>query len=152
MNPPIILQAESDTDTQSLGAALASVLRGGTTIYLYGDLGAGKTTFVRGLLRALGISGRVKSPSYTIVEPYETDKFEVFHFDLYRLNHADELRQIGLETYFTDSAVCVIEWPDKGQPILPAPDVACYFDIIGTGRQIRFEARTVRGEEILARL
>ncbi len=107
---------------------------------------------MRGLLRALGFSGKVKSPTYTIVEPYETEKFEIFHFDLYRLNHPQELQQIGIETYFNGNAVCVIEWPEKGQPILPAADLECYFDIIDTGRQIRFESRTKNGEEILARL
>lgn len=144
--------AESDADTQTLGASLANALRSGTIIYLFGTLGAGKTTFVRGFLRAIGFSGKVKSPTYTIVEPYETDKFEVFHFDLYRLNHSEELLQIGIETYFDGNAVCLIEWPDKGLPVLPAPDLSCYFDIIETGRQIRFESRTKNGEEILARL
>lgn len=155
MNSPPVhrsFQARTDADTQKLGAALAGALQSGEVIYLYGMLGAGKTTFVRGLLRALGVDGKIKSPTYTIVEPYETDKFEVFHFDLYRLQDAQELQQIGLETYFGGSAVCVIEWPDKGQPLLPPPDVVCNFDIMESGRQIRFEARTISGEDILARL
>lgn len=155
MNSPpeqLSFHAESDADTQALGATLSAALSGGTIIYLCGTLGAGKTTFVRGFLRALGFSGKVKSPTYTIVEPYETDKFEVFHFDLYRLNDAAELQQIGIETYFDGHAVCLIEWPDKGLPVLPAADLCCYFDILETGRQIRFESRTKNGEEILARL
>ena len=164
MNTPsshLIRQAKSDADTQALGAELARALSPGAVIYLYGSLGAGKTTFVRGLLRALGIEDKVKSPTYTLVEPYETEKFDVFHFDLYRLLTAEELQQIGLEEYFTGSSVCLIEWPEKGQPLLPAPDVACYFDIIEnkaeindgeSARQIRFEARTENGKEIVVRL
>lgn len=144
--------AGSDAETQSLGAALAAVITDGIIIYLHGSLGAGKTTFVRGFLRGCGYSGKVKSPTYTIVEPYETDKLTVFHFDLYRLNHADELHQIGLEDYFGGNAVCLIEWPDKGKPLLPAPDMTYYFDIIDSIRHIRIEAGTSRGEEVLARL
>ncbi len=153
--------ASTDIDMQALGAHLAGLVLPGTVIYLYGTLGAGKTTFVRGFLRGLGYSGKVKSPTYTLVEPYETDKFEVFHFDLYRVEHPDELLQIGLEQYFTLDTVCLIEWPDNGGNWLPPPDIAGYFGIIeevvsgdaaDMPRQIRFEARTARGDEILAGL
>lgn len=149
---PQTFTAHSDADTQGVGATLSRALVKGAVIYLQGDLGAGKTTFVRGLLRGLGYSGKVKSPTYTIVEPYETDKLTVFHFDLYRLIDAQELQQIGLEEYFNGSAVCLIEWPDKGAPLLPAPDLILEFDIMKDIRNIRLAACTSRGEEILARL
>ncbi|HTM64558.1 MAG TPA: tRNA (adenosine(37)-N6)-threonylcarbamoyltransferase complex ATPase subunit type 1 TsaE [Gammaproteobacteria bacterium] len=145
-------QAASEAETQQLAADLVRAIKSGAIIYLYGTLGAGKTTFVRGMLRGLGFTGRVKSPTYTIVEPYETDKFDVFHFDLYRLDDANELRQIGLETYFDGKSVCLIEWPEKGSPILPSPDLVCYFDIIENGRKIRFESFTNKGKEILTLL
>ena len=146
-------QAATDAETQALGASLGRALTAGAVIYLHGTLGAGKTTFVRGLLRGLGFQDKVKSPTYTIVEPYETEKFDVYHFDLYRLIKPDELRQIGLEDYFTKHSVCLIEWPEKGAPLLPAADLTCYFDIQeDAARQIRFEARTACGEDILARL
>ena len=156
----LLESAGTDAEMQALGAKLAQALRAGTVVYLYGVLGAGKTTFVRGLLRGLGFQDKVKSPTYTIVEPYETAQFSVFHFDLYRLLQPQELQQIGLEDYFTDNAVCLVEWPEKGEPLLPAPDLACYFDIMidhdgdamDATRKIRFEARTTCGEETLARL
>ncbi len=148
------LEAENDAAMQALGARLAESALPGAVIHLCGTLGAGKTTFVRGFLRGLGVTGKVKSPTYTLVEPYETDKFEVFHFDLYRLNTPEELHEIGLEDYFNGRAVCLIEWPDKGGQILPAPDLAGYFDIMEnqSGRHIRLEGRTERGVKILARL
>tara|TARA_R110000868_G_scaffold71079_1_gene208584 strand:+ start:60 stop:530 length:471 start_codon:yes stop_codon:yes gene_type:complete len=147
-------QANDDAAMQALGATLANAALPGSVIYLCGSLGAGKTTFVRGFLRGLGYDGKVKSPTYTLVEPYEPEKFDVFHFDLYRLNVPEELYEIGLEDYFTDQSVCLIEWPDKGEKILPAPDLISYFDIMKnqSDRQIRFEARTASGNEILSRL
>jgi tRNA threonylcarbamoyladenosine biosynthesis protein TsaE len=146
--------AKTDDEMQALGAKLAASMLPGQVVYLCGSLGAGKTTFVRGFLRRLGYEGKVKSPTYTLVEPYETEKFEVFHFDLYRLNDPAELAEIGLEDYFKPSAVCLVEWPDKGGQLLPSPDLVGYFDIIEntTEREIRFEARTQSGVEILAGL
>lgn len=155
----ITRQTDTDADTQALGAQLAHTVKGGTVIYLAGPLGAGKTTWVRGFLRGLGYQGKVKSPTYTLVEPYHTDQFDLFHFDLYRLNTAEELHGIGIEEYFTPQTVCLIEWPDKGGEYLPQPDLAVDFVILNnkpdeqfTMRAIRFEARSLRGEEMLARL
>lgn len=164
MNTPftsISRQVATDTDTQAFGASLAASCSPGVVIYLHGVLGAGKTTFVRGFLRGLGFDGKVKSPTYTLVEPYELDKLNVFHFDLYRLLNAEELHAIGLEDYFAVNAVCLIEWPEKGSPILPAADLIANFDILEEqsgnqaahpARQIRLEARTAKGDGILARL
>lgn len=147
-----IEQSSSEAATRQLAGRLALAARGGLIIYLCGQLGAGKTTFVRGFLRALGYEGKVKSPTYTIVEPYELPSLTIHHFDLYRLRHPDELLQLGMEEYFTPQSICLVEWPDKGKPHLPEPDLICYFDIIKQTRQIRFEARTTSGQEILARL
>ena len=148
----LFFQAASEQDTRTLGAALANAQCQGAVIYLYGSLGAGKTTYVRGFLRELGFTGKVKSPTYTIVESYEMENFAAYHFDFYRVNHPQELQQLGLEDYFHDTAICLIEWPEKGKPLLPAPDVACYFDILESIRHIRLEACSNRGEDILARL
>lgn len=151
-------EAATDADMQALGAKLANVVTRGTVIYLLGSLGAGKTTFTRGFMRGLGYEGKVKSPTYTLVEPYHTKKYDVFHFDLYRLNSPDELLAIGIEDYFTPETVCLIEWPDKGAHRLPAPDLIGNFDIMeaksdaATHRILRFEAASSKGEEILARL
>ena len=152
-------QAQTETDMHAVAADLAACITPGIVIYLHGSLGAGKTTFVRGFLRALNYNDKVKSPTYTLVEPYHTKKGDVFHFDLYRLKSPEELLQIGLEEYFTPTSICLIEWPDKGGKHLPEADIAGYFDILEQNqdelsslRAVRFEALTKRGEEILARL
>lgn len=157
MKPLKIIQSEAQDEaaTNAHAAQLAHAMMPGAVIYLNGSLGAGKTTWTRGFLRALGYQDKVKSPTYTLVEPYHTDQYEVFHFDLYRLKSPEELLQIGLEEYFNQHAVCLIEWPDKGGAHLPKPDLIGYFDIIkgaASKRSVRFEAYTARGEEILARL
>lgn len=147
--------AEDEVATHAHAAQLASVMLPGTVIYLKGSLGAGKTTWARGFLRALGYQDKVKSPTYTLVEPYHTEHYDVFHFDLYRLKSPEELLQIGLEEYFNREAVCLIEWPDKGGAHLPKPDLIGYFDILkgaDSMRSVRFEALTEHGEKILARL
>lgn len=148
----LMQQSSSEAATRQLAGRLAHAARAGLVIYLSGQLGAGKTTFVRGFLRALGYEGKVKSPTYTIVEPYELSSLTINHFDLYRLQYPEELLQLGMEEYFTPQSVCLVEWPDKGKPHLPEPDLVCHFDIMNETRQICFEARTKSGEEILARL
>lgn len=157
MTPLKTIQSEvpDEAATFAHAAQFANAMLPGTVIYLSGSLGAGKTTWTRGFLRALGYQDKVKSPTYTLVEPYHTDPYEVFHFDLYRLKSPEELLQIGLEEYFKQQAVCLIEWPDKGGTHLPKPDLIGYFAIMkgaASKRSLRFEACTARGEEILARL
>jgi len=109
--------------TEALGARLARLLAGlgSGVVYLRGDLGAGKTTLARGLLRALGVLGPVRSPTYTLLEPYVLDDLEVLHMDLYRLASADELDQLGLDGYPPDRTVWLVEWPERGAGVLPQP-------------------------------
>ncbi len=118
----------------SIGAALAPELGGGDSCHLSGPLGAGKTTLVRGLLRALGYEGPVPSPTFTLVETYEFTQLRVVHFDLFRVESYEELETIGLRDYFADDNLCVFEWPDRGQGLLPAPRVLIEFDYHGDGR------------------
>lgn len=108
---------------QALGERWAQRLDGGQVIFLQGDLGAGKTTLVQGMLRGLGYSASVNSPTYTLVEPYSFSDFDVYHFDLYRLESADELEAIGAREYFHARAVCLIEWPQRAAGWLPTADV-----------------------------
>jgi len=131
---------------------LAKIIPSGTIIYLLGPLGAGKTTFTRGFLRGLAYQAKVKSPTYTLIEPYEIADKQIFHFDLYRLHDAKELEQIGIHEYFNERTICLIEWPEKGFPLLPAADLLCFIDFQDDGRKLRVEAQSERGEKILKSL
>lgn len=120
----------------ALGATLARRFSTGGLITLHGDLGAGKTTLVRGLLRELGHTGVVKSPTYTLVEPYALASGEVFHFDLYRLADAEELEYMGIRDYLRPDALCLVEWPEKAGGTLPAADLQVFIYHAGASRHI----------------
>ena len=143
---------DSAAATERLGARLARVLRPGGVLYLHGELGAGKTTLVRGLLRGLGYRGTVKSPTYTLVEPYQIGEWRLFHWDLYRLADPEELEFLGLRDQLDSEAVLLIEWPERGRGELPAADVEVGLDYAGAGRSCRLKALSGAGIELLARL
>lgn len=134
---------EGDEKMQAFGAALARNLPAdkGCVITLQGDLGAGKTTLVRGLLQALGHTGVVKSPTYTLVEPYHLGGRDIYHFDLYRLGEADELEYIGFRDYFSSNSVCLIEWPERGENYVPTPDIQLIINIFDMGRKINLKSQ-----------
>lgn len=122
--------------TISYGRALAARLEPGALVYLSGDLGAGKTTLVRGILRGLGHSGSVKSPTYTLLEPYELQTFAVYHFDFYRIGDARELEFIGIDELMDSDAVKLVEWPERGAGHIPAADVQITLQVENEGRRI----------------
>jgi len=146
-----------DQATQDLGSALAKALdqandsktKSHGLIFLNGELGAGKTTFSRGFLRFFGHTNAVKSPTYTLVEPYELESVSVYHFDLYRLTDQEEFYYLGFEDYFTSNSICLIEWPEKAGDFLPCCDIDINIRIKDEERVTTLESRTVLGAHVL---
>lgn len=152
-SPDVVQVLLPDEDAQvQFGEQLGRACGGQGVIFLQGTLGMGKTTLTRGVLAAYGHKGAVKSPTYTLVEPYETEAAQVYHFDLYRLADAEELEYMGIRDYFDEQALCVIEWPDRGQGVLPTPDIELTLVKEGAGRAAELVAYTAKGAEILAQL
>ena len=132
-----------------LGQRLAGVCPPGSRIYLQGDLGAGKTTLVRGFLRGCGYRGKVKSPTYTLVEPYEAGTRTVIHIDLYRIRDGDELETLGLREYLDSDGISLVEWPERGSGRLGEPDILIKFRILESGRALKLYGGTAAGETML---
>jgi len=162
MNSPLASLSVDLADaaaTDALGARFAAVLRAPLHLQLHGDLGAGKTSFVRATLRALGHVGPVKSPTYAIVEGYslipalrasENDsRIAFYHFDFYRFNRDEDWLDAGLREYFAANAVCAVEWPENAGALLPPPDLALHLDYADDGRRARLDAYSERGRECL---
>lgn len=124
----------------------------GGVIYLQGDLGAGKTTLTRGLMRGYGYEGAVKSPTYTLVEPYEFASCNIYHFDLYRLADAEELAYLGTEDYFESTNLCLVEWAERGEKLLPAADLLIELSGEGAGRRLSCQSLSAKGALIIKRL
>ena len=136
----------------ALGAAVGNNLVPGLVIYLEGDLGAGKTTLVRGLLRGLGYREKVKSPTYTLVEEHAVAGLHLFHFDFYRFTRAEEYLDAGLDEYFSGKGVCLVEWPRNGAPYLAPADLVVSLAVDGERRSAVVDACTDRGETCLTNL
>lgn len=136
--------------TAALGGRLGACLVAGLVVYLEGELGAGKTTLVRGLLHGLGYPGAVTSPTYTLVEPYAVAGRRLAHFDLYRLADPEELEFLGLRDYLDGETVCLVEWPERGAEVVPPPDLRLTLEYRDGGRRARCTALSERGEKALA--
>ena len=123
MLAPLHLHLPDEQATRRFGARLAAVLQPGMSVHLSGDLGSGKTTLARGVLRALGFAGKVKSPTYTLVEPYIDSRLTLYHFDFFRFREPGEWRDAGFRECFNERSICLVEWPEKAAGLLPAPDL-----------------------------
>lgn len=143
------LELENTGSTEQLGRLLAAQPLAPAVIYLYGDLGAGKTTLCRGFIQARGHSGAVKSPTYTLIEPYELPDGPVFHLDLYRLNDAAELEFLGLDDLLARQGICLIEWPERAASELPASDLSIRLTHQQEGRRAHLQAHNARAEHWL---
>ena len=148
------LPLADEVATLGLGAAIADALLrsvGGALIYLSGDLGAGKTTLSRGILRGMGYSGRVKSPTYTLVEVYVISRIHLYHFDFYRFGEPEEWQEAGFRDLFNETNICLVEWPEKVGELLPPPDlrIALLSTAMDT-RQASIAALSTKGKEMLS--
>lgn len=139
--------------TIALGKKIADLvkreLKQGIIVFLNGDLGAGKTTLTRGFVQGMGHVGNVKSPTYTLVEPYDLQDWQVYHFDLYRLADPEELEYMGIRDYFNSNCCSFIEWPEKGQGMLPKADMIIDLVYLDEQRQVSLQANTPLGEQLV---
>lgn len=139
----------NEVATLAFATRFAHTLKPGLVIYLRGDLGAGKTTVVRALLQALGYTGRVKSPTYTLVEQYAVAGLNLRHFDLYRFRDADEWESAGFRDEFDGNNVCLVEWPEQASGLLPLADISLTFNILQDERELSIHAYTDAGQTCL---
>jgi tRNA threonylcarbamoyladenosine biosynthesis protein TsaE len=150
----ITLELDDEAATLGCGVRFANIVTTGLVVYLHGDLGAGKTTLVRGVLHGLGHAGKVKSPTYTLVESYTIElnvssNCQLYHFDLYRFNSEEEWDAAGFRDYFNPQSICMIEWPEKAAHVLPEPDIHVHFSQFEEGRKIQFLAGSPLGKACL---
>ena len=148
----LTLNLDTEQHTQHLGECLAAELKAPLTVYLQGDLGVGKTRLVRGIIQSLGYQGNVKSPTYTLVEPYQFKPFMAYHFDLYRLSDPEELDFLGIRDYFLEDSISFIEWPEKGCGWLAPADLIIDLAFKGEGRLCKIESTTDIGQKLLLKL
>lgn len=150
MHSPYVVKLDAEAATLRCGELFAALLHPGLTIFLYGDLGAGKTTLTRGILKGLGHHGKVRSPTYNLVEIYKLSRLYLYHFDFYRFNDPLEWEEAGFREYFNQDSICLVEWPEKAGEFLHAADLAVWISYSETGRIAEFRAETEAGKQCLS--
>ena len=148
----ITLILDNEAATLACGDKFSRIVACGLVVYLHGDLGAGKTTFVRGVLHGLGHVGKVKSPTYTLVEPYTIFNYNIYHFDSYRFTDEEEWEAAGFREYFNAQSICMIEWPERAANVLPEPDIHVHLSHYQNARKIQFLAGSALGTQCLKKL
>jgi tRNA threonylcarbamoyladenosine biosynthesis protein TsaE len=148
----IIRYLEDEQASRELGMRLAPLMQPGLKVYFDGELGSGKTTVIRALLESLGYHGKVKSPTYLLVELYNISRLDLYHFDFYRFQNAEEWQDAGFREHFNGPAVCLVEWPEKAAGLLPLPDIKIGLRIEGAGRAVMIEGVSETGRQCLKRL
>jgi tRNA threonylcarbamoyladenosine biosynthesis protein TsaE len=133
-----------------MAARLASCLISPLVLTFNGDIGAGKTTLIRAMLRSLGVTSAIKSPTFSLVESYQTSNFHIHHFDLYRIHDETELEYVGFRDYFEDNAICCIEWPDRAKSYRSMADIDFTLDLKGNGREMQIQALSSVGQTVLS--
>ena len=149
MQDILILFCADDSATQKVGTALAQTIVAPSVLTLTGDIGAGKTTLIRAMLRGLGVKGPIKSPTFALVEPYHLKDRSIIHFDLYRLVDPEELMYLGMRDYLEDEAIICIEWPERAGRYCPEADIAARFEILSEGRLLKLFAHTASGAKLI---
>ena len=148
-----MIELKGEAATLEYASKFASLCKPPLIIYLQGELGAGKTTFARGLISAMGHTGKVKSPTFTLVETYDLNQTRLYHFDLYRLNDPQELEYIGVrELVGEQDIICLIEWPDKGGKQVPMADLVVNLEYQGDRRTLEYHAESTTGQQIIDNL
>ena len=145
----ITLELNNEAATLAAGRQFSQAIQAGLVVYLHGNLGAGKTTFVRGFLHGLGHQGKVKSPTYTLVEPYVVSNYNIYHFDLYRFVDEEEWESAGFRDYFNLSTICFVEWPEKAQNLLATPDIDIDLTPHNAGRVLQLSAHSALGRQVI---
>jgi tRNA threonylcarbamoyladenosine biosynthesis protein TsaE len=153
MVAPLQVHLPDERATRALGARLAALVHPGMSVHLSGELGSGKTTLARGLIQALGFAGKVKSPSYTLVEPYEDSRLSLYHFDLFRFHDPEEWRDAGFRELFNERSICLVEWPERAANLLLPADLRIVLSApAGGGRDVAIQANTEEGRRCLTAL
>lgn len=148
----LLLHLQDSAATDALGNNLAQCAPSAAVVFLLGELGAGKSTLARALLRALGVEGPIKSPTYTLVERYALAEGEAVHLDLYRIAQSEELDFLGLDELVSQARLWLVEWPERGGTALPPPDLEITLEVEGTGRCVQLQANSETGEQWIAAL
>lgn len=147
---PVLIDLHDESASEDFARCLAAVVHAPLVMAFSGDIGAGKTTIVRAMLKALGVQTAIKSPTFSLVESYNCTQYTVHHFDLYRIHHEEELEYIGFRDYFSKQSICCIEWAEQAGHLLPHVDIRCTLRVKGAGRELELRAFSAAGQHILA--